>query len=276
MRVAACQLDSNADKEHNLESADRLTREAAAEGAELVVLPEKFSLLGSDFDYRRGSETLDGPTVQWARELARELRIDFIAGSFAEHRPGRNRLSNTCVHVAPSGEIQAVYRKIHMFDVTVAGLDYRESDVEEPGTEIVVSRTASGVEVGLAICYDVRFPEQFRILALHGALVIALPSNFTKPTGRAHWEVLLRARAIENQAFVIASAQAGIHPPDRESYGHSMIVDPWGEVLATTGEGEDTLVCDLDLERLAAIREQMPVLKNRMGHTYTWPAEVGA
>ena len=273
MRAAAVQLNSTDDKKGNLEAADRLTRAAAGDGAELVVLPEKFNLLAGPEDYAAGAEPLDGPTVAWARETARELGIDLIAGSFVERRPGREKLANTCVHVAPDGELRAVYRKIHMFDVVVEGVEYRESDTEEPGEEIVVSRAAGDVGLGLTVCYDLRFPELFRILAIRGARVIALPAAFTRPTGRAHWEVLVRSRAIENQAFVVAADQVGVHPPGKESFGGSMIVDPWGDVLARAPDRECFVIADLDFRRQDEVREQLPSLANRVPAAYRWPAE---
>ncbi len=213
MRAAAVQLNSTDDKDRNLASADRLTRAAAADGAELVVLPEKFNVLGTAEHYRAGAEPIEGGrTIDWARDIARELEIDLVAGSISELREGREKLSNTSVHVGPDGEIKGVYRKIHMFDVVVGGQEYRESEAEAPGDEIVLSETASGVELGLTVCYDLRFPELFRILAVRGARVIVLPAAFTKFTGQAHWEILIRARAIENQAFMIAADQVGCAP----------------------------------------------------------------
>src|ERR671919_3043579 len=218
--------------DRNLQDADRLTRAAAADGAQLVVLPERLDIRGATADYLAGAEPLDGRPVTWARELARELGIDLVAGSVAERREGRERVSNTSVHVGPDGEIRAVYRKIHMFDVEVGGVEYRESEHSEPADELVLSETANGVGLGLTICYDLRFPELYRILTLRGARVLTVPANFTRVTGEAHWEVLLRARAIENQVFVIAPGQGRRDGPEGDSYGNSMIVDPWGEVLA--------------------------------------------
>jgi deaminated glutathione amidase len=271
MRAAAVQLNSTEDKGRNLASANRLTREAAADGAELVVLPEKFNVLGTHDDYRRGAETLDGPTITWARETAGELGIDLVAGSIVERREGRGKLSNTSVHVGPDGDVKAVYRKIHMFDVVVAGQTYRESESEEPGEEVVLSQTAGSVPLGLTVCYDLRFPELFRILAVKGARLLALPSAFTKVTGQAHWEVLVRARAIENQVFVVAADQFGKHPPDNESFGGSMIVDPWGLVLARAPDRECVVTADLDLARQDEVREQLPSLANRVPAAYRWP-----
>jgi deaminated glutathione amidase len=275
VRAAAVQLNSGTDKARNLAAADRLTRAAAADGAELVVLPEKFNLLAVEDELRGGAEPLDGPTVGWARETARELGIDLVAGSFAERRAERERLSNTSVHIGPDGELRAVYRKIHMFDVTVEGVEYRESATEEPGGEIVVSE-AGGVPLGLSVCFDLRFPELFRILAVRGARVIAVPSAFTRPTGEAHWELLLRARAVENQAFVVAADQVGEWQPGKESHGGSMIVDPWGEVLARAPDsragGGETFVCaDLHFARQDEVRERLPSLAGRVESAYRWP-----
>src|SRR3954451_24895123 len=276
MRAAAVQLNSNEDKERNLATADRLTREAAAGGAELVVLPEKFNVLGTHEDYVAGAETLEGPTIAWAREVASDLGIDLVAGSIVERREGRDKLSNTSVHVGPDGEIKSVYRKIHMFDVVVGGQTYRESESEEAGDEVVLSETAGAVPLGLTVCYDLRFPELFRILAVKGARILTVPAAFTKVTGQAHWEILLRARAIENQAFVIAADQVGSHPPDKESFGGSMIVDPWGEVLARAPDDETVVSAELDLARQDEVREQLPSLANRVPGAYRWPEAVRA
>ena len=223
MRAAAVQLNSDEDKDRNLATADRLTRAAAADGADLVVLPEKFNVLGGHEAYRANAETLDGQTVGWARETARELGIDLVAGSFVERREGHDKLGNTSVHVGPDGEIRGVYRKIHMFDVTVEGKEYRESASQEAGDAVVTSE-AEGARLGLTVCYDLRFPELYRILALRGARILTIPAAFTKVTGAAHWDTLVRARAIENQAFVVAAVQIGDHPPDNSSFGGSQIV----------------------------------------------------
>ena len=271
MRAAAIQLNSNEDKERNLAAADRLTREAAAGGTELVVLPEKFNVLGTHEHYAAGAETLEGPTIGWARGAAAELGIDIVAGSIVERREGREKLSNTSVHIGPDGEVKAVYRKIHMFDVVVGGVEYRESESEEPGAEIELSELGDGTPLGMTVCYDLRFPELYRILAVRGAKVITVPAAFTKVTGKAHWEILIRARAIENQAFVVAADQVGVHPEDKESFGGSMIVDPWGDVLARVDDGEGIAAADLDLGRLAEVREQLPSLANRMPDAYRWP-----
>jgi deaminated glutathione amidase len=277
VRAAAVQLNSTEDKDRNLATADRLTRAAAAGGAELVVLPEKFNVLGTHEHYRQGAEPIEGGrTIDWARETARELGIDLVAGSIPELRDGRDKLSNTSVHVGPDGEIKGVYRKIHMFDVVVGGQTYRESESEEAGEEIVLSETAGHTPLGLTVCYDLRFPELYRILAVKGARIIALPAAFTKITGQAHWEVLIRARAIENQAFVVAADQIGRSPGDHDSFGGSIIVDPWGELLAKAPDEETFIAADLDLSRQEEIREQLPSLANRIPTAYAWPQEVTA
>ena len=278
MRAAAVQLNSQEDKQRNLETADRLTRAAVADGANFVLLPEKWTALGEPDDYRRAAETLEdgGPAIDWARSTARELGIDLVAGSISEKRAGQDKLGNTSIHFGPDGEIKAVYRKIHMFDVVVGGLEYRESEAEDPGDEIVVSETSDGTRFGMTVCYDLRFPELYRIEAIRGARILLVPAAFTKITGEAHWEILLRARAIENQAFVIAADQVGQHPPDKESFGGSMIVDPWGKVLARADDEETFIAADLDLARQDEVRDQLPSLANRVPGAYAWPQEVSA
>ena len=270
MRAAAIQLNSTPDRDRNLAEADRFVREATSAGARLVVLPEKWPVLGTPAETAAGAESLDdGPTMTWARAIARELRIDLVAGSFAEAGDGRNR--NTSVHVGPDGGDRATYRKLHMFDVEVGETVYRESDTDEPGTDVVLSETADGVELGLTVCYDLRFPELYRELAVRGARVLCVPAAFTVPTTRDHWEVLLRARAIEDQCFVIAANQVGRHGSSEgapASGGRSMIIDPWGVVLATAPDRPGPIVADLDLEAQAAVRARIPSLANRRPEVY--------
>jgi len=270
MRAAAVQLNSTDDKQRNLESAERLVRAAAADGAELIALPEKWNLLAGGEALRAGAEELDGPTIAAARAWAGELGVHLVAGSFAERVPEREKLFNTSVLIGPEGEIEAVYRKIHMFDVDVGGVAYRESEDEDPGTEIVVA-DAGNVRVGLTVCYDLRFPELYRILAVRGARVIVVPAAFTLHTGKDHWEPLLRARAIENQAFLVAPNQVGEAPPHYNSYGRSMIVDPWGVVLATAHDLECFIAAELDFALQDRIRESLPSLANRRPESYRWP-----
>ena len=273
MRVAAVQLNSTAEKARNLEVAERLVRGAAADGSELVCLPERWNLLADSAELLEGAEPLAGPSLDAARGWARELGIHLLAGSIAERVEGHERLFNTSVLIAPDGEDVAAYRKIHMFDVEVEGTVFRESDHDEPGEEIVVARLGD-LELGMTVCYDLRFPELYRILAVRGARVIAVPSAFTVPTGRAHWEVLVRARAIENQAFVIAPDQIGKAPPKFDSYGHSAIVDPWGAVLAMAPDEECFVAADLDLAGQERVRDTLPALANRRPGSYRWPHEV--
>jgi deaminated glutathione amidase len=276
VRAAAVQLHSTPDRDRNMEAADRLTRAAAAAGAELVLLPEKWPVLGTPEDVAAGAEPFDGPTLRWARGVARELGVDLVAGSFAERVPGEDRNRNTSVHVGPDGEVLATYRKMHMFDVEVGGRTYRESDHEAPGDDIVLSRTAGGVGLGLTVCYDVRFPELYRILAVRGARILTVPAAFTLTTTREHWEVLLRARAIEDQCFVVAANQIGEHAPGIRSGGRSMIVDPWGVVLAQAPDSETFVVAELDLDAQDGVRRRVPSLANRRPAAYAWPAEVPA
>jgi predicted amidohydrolase len=274
MRVAAVQLNSTDDKERNLERAARLVAEAAASGTELVALPEKWNLLGDGDALAAGAEPLTGRSLEAARSWARDLGIHLLAGSIAERADDGDHLHNTSTLFSPGGELVAAYRKIHMFDVDVEGVAYRESDSERPGDEIVLA-PAGELELGLTVCYDLRFPELYRILAVRGATALTVPSAFTEPTGRDHWEVLLRARAIENQAFVIAPNQVGEAPPHYRSYGHSMIVDPWGAVLAEAPAGEGFVAADLDLDRQRRTRSELPSLASRRPEAYRWPQEVG-
>ena len=269
MRAAVVQLNSNGDKAKNVETAERLVRAAAADGAELVALPEKWNLLASGEELLAGAEALDGPSLGAARGWARELGIHLLAGSVSEEGP-EGKPFNTSVLIGPAGEDLAVYRKIHMFDVDVGGVSYRESDHEEPGAEIVTASVGE-TSVGLSVCYDLRFPELYRILAVRGARVLTVPSAFTLTTGRDHWEVLLRARAIESQAFVLAPNQVGEAPPHFSSYGRSAIVDPWGVVLATAPDGECTVAAELDFSAQDRVRESLPSLANRRPQAYAWP-----
>jgi predicted amidohydrolase len=269
LRAAVVQLNSTNDKARNLGAAERLVRAAAVAGAELVSLPEKWNLLAAGAELVAGAESLDGPSLTAARGWARELGIHLLAGSVSERGP-EGKAFNTSVLIGPGGEDLAVYRKIHMFDVDVGGVAYRESAHEEPGEEIVTASLAE-TTVGLSVCYDLRFPELFRILAVRGARILTVPSAFTLATGRDHWEVLLRARAIENQAFVLAPNQIGEVPPHFSSNGRSMIVDPWGVVLATAPDEECFVAAELDFSAQERVRESLPSLANRRPRAYAWP-----
>jgi deaminated glutathione amidase len=275
VRVAAVQLNSNADKARNLEVAERLVRGAAADGAELVALPEKWNQLAAGADLAAGAEPLEGPTLTAARAWAAELGVYLLAGSISERSEDGGNGFNTSVLIGRDGEDLARYRKIHMFDVDAGGVSYRESEYEQAGTETVVA-PLGGLIAGMTVCYDLRFPELFRILALRGARLITVPSAFTLATGRDHWEVLLRARAIENQLFVLAPNQIGEAPPHYSSYGRSLIVDPWGIALATAPDEECFVCAELDFEAQARIRDSLPSLANRQPRAYLWPQSTEA
>jgi deaminated glutathione amidase len=275
MRAAAVQLNSTDEYDRNLEVAERLVRAAAADGAKLVVLPEKWTMLGPPEALRSSAEPLDGPALSAAADWARELEVFLVAGSVPEVVPGWEKLANTSVLFGPDGKRLALYRKIHMFDVDVGDVSYRESESEQPGDEIVVGE-AGGVLVGLTVCYDLRFPELYRILALRGARVITVPSAFTERTGRDHWEVLIRARAIEDQVFMVAAGQIGFAPPHYQSYGRSMIVDPWGVVIAQAADTECFVAADLDFTIQEEMRGSLPSLRNRRPEAYRWPDQGGA
>jgi predicted amidohydrolase len=270
MRVAAVQLNSNADKARNLAAAEALVRAAAADGAELVALPEKWNLLAPGEELVAGAEPLDGPSLTAARSWARDLGVHLLAGSISERAGEGDKPFNASVLIGPKGEDLAVYRKIHMFDVDAGGVSYRESAHEQPGTEIVTA-PVGGIDVGLTICYDLRFPELHRILAVRGARLLTIPAAFTTTTGRDHWEVLLRARAIENAVFVLAPGQVGKAPPHFDCFGRSAIVDPWGVVLATAPDEECFVAADLDLAAQERVRESLPALANRRPQSYAWP-----
>jgi len=274
LRVACVQLHSTGVKADNLEKAERLVARAAATGADVVLLPEKWNALGSADVFRAAAEPLEGgETVEAMRSWARQHGITLVGGSITEAREGHEKLSNTCVVLDTDGEVAAVYRKIHMFDVEVGGHVYRESEAEEPGDEIVVCE-AEGWSVGLTVCYDLRFPELFRILALGGAELVTVPAAFTLYTGKDHWELLLRARAVENQCYVAAANEWGSHGEGKASYGRSMIVDPWGVVLAVAPDEDTVVSAEIDRAHMGRIRKSLPALANRQPAAYRWPAGV--
>jgi predicted amidohydrolase len=263
-------MTSGPDKSANLEAAARLVREAATAGAELVVLPEKWNAIGPPDVLHAAAELLDaGETVDAMSAWARELGVVLVGGSITERREGREKLANTSIVFDRDGSPVAVYRKIHLFDVEVGGHVYRESDAEEPGDELVVAE-ADGWKVGLSVCYDVRFPELYRILALEGAELVTVPANFTLYTGKDHWHLLLRARAVENQLYVAAAAQFGEPWPGKPSYGRSLIADPWGIVLAEATDEETVIVAEVDRARLEDVRAKLPSLRNRQAAAYRW------
>jgi predicted amidohydrolase len=276
LTVAAVQLNATGDKAANIARAAELVAEAAGRGARVVLLPEKWTGFGSPEILRACAERLDdGDSVAAMRGWAREHGIHLIGGSITERADGADKLFNTCVAVDPHGDVAAVYRKIHLFDVDVGGQRYRESDLEEGGEEIVTVEVDRWI-VGLSICYDVRFPELYRILALRGTEVIVVPAAFTAVTGRDHWELLLRARAVENQAFLVAAGDWGEHPGGKRTHGHSMVVDPWGTILASRPDGDGVVVARLDPQRLEEIRATLPALANRRPGAYRWASPVEA
>ena len=271
IRVACVQLTSRDDKSENLERAERLVAQGAASGADVVLLPEKWNAIGSAETLREAAETLEsGESVEAMRGWARTHGITLVGGSITERREGREKLSNTSLVFDPEGDLVALYRKIHLFDVDVGGLRYRESDAEEPGDEPVVARL-EGWPIGLTVCYDLRFPELYRILALEGAELVTVPAHFTLYTGKDHWHVLLRARAIENQNYVAAAAQIGETIPGKPSYGRSLVVDPWGTVVAQAPDEQTVIVAELDRSRLTEVRRSLPSLANRQAAAYRWP-----
>jgi deaminated glutathione amidase len=264
MRFAAVQLNSQDEIAPNLARVRELVAAAAARGATAVLLPENFAYLGKEEGKRAVAESLDGdgPIMAALRELATRHRMHLLAGGMPERSGDPLRPFNSCVVIAPDGTIAASYRKIHLFDVEVGdGVDYRESAATSAGTEPVVA-AVGGWKVGLSVCYDLRFPELYRALTDRGAEVLIVPAAFTLVTGKDHWHVLLRARAIEAQAYVVAAAQWGRHGA-RATYGKTCIVDPWGEIVAQVSEGEGVVVADLDRAYLDQVRKRLPALRHR-------------
>ncbi len=263
MRVAVCQLNAREDRTANLAVARQLLDRAAAAGADLAVLPEYVDHLGPA-DTAPKPEPVDGEFAEFFAGAARELRMWVLAGSFHEAGPDSGHTYNTSLVFDRDGALAATYRKIHLYDVEIAGrVSYQESRTVAGGAEPVVA-DVDGVRVGLSICYDLRFPELYRRLAVEGgAQVLAVPAAFMLHTGRDHWEVLLRARAIENQCYVVAAGQIGDHEPGRTCFGRSMVIDPWGTVVAQAPDTVGMVVADLDLDRLTRIRRELPSLANR-------------
>jgi predicted amidohydrolase len=263
MRAAVIQMTSVPDLEQNLARAAHWVARAAEAGAELVALPENFPFLREeDAGPNPVAQSLDGPVVDFLRDQAKRHQVVLAGGTLPEAIPGDERVYNTSVVVDSDGTICGVYRKIHLFDVALSRATHQESLYVAPGDEIVVAETSAGV-LGLSVCYDLRFPELYRALVDRGARILLVPAAFTVPTGSDHWEVLVRARAIESQTFVLAAAQHGVHTPRRRSYGRSMIVDPWGLVLCTVADGEGLGLAELDFDQLEQVRERLPALRHR-------------
>lgn len=271
LTVGVVQTNSQDDRNANVAEVLAGIDRAAKMGARFVSLPETWSHLGSPKGDLAAAELIPGPLTDVLADKARQHSIYLHAGSILEKVDEHGKLYNTTIVFDPVGEIVARYRKMHLFDVDIAGEKaYRESDTIEPGEEIVTF-DLDGVRVGLAICYDVRFPELFRILALRGAEIVMLPAAFTLMTGKDHWETLIRARAIENTVFMVAAAQVGSHPPGRMCYGRSMVVDPWGVVLAQAGDIPTVITATLELDEITRVRGQIPSLRNRVPDRYAWP-----
>jgi predicted amidohydrolase len=276
LRVAAIQMNSRNDKAQNIETALRLIDRAAAEGARLIALPEVWSFLGADAGSQEAAEPIPGSITDLLAERARRHNVYIHGGSIQERREGDPRMFNTTALIDPNGEIIATYSKIHMFDVVLDGVaSYQESATVSPGDEIVTA-DVDGFTVGLTICYDLRFPELYRILALKGAELIFQPAAFTLTTGKDHWEPLIRARAIENTVFMCSPAQVGSDADGRWCWGRSMIVNPWGTVLATAPDEETVIHATIDKATLERVRRQVPSLANRMPDRYVWPDAVEA
>jgi predicted amidohydrolase len=265
--VAACvQLNGSGSLDDVLALAEGLVARAAARGAELVVLPEKWNAIGPRERMLAAGEPIDGRTVTAMSGWARRLGVWIIGGSISEHVDGDDRIRNLSLAIDPEGDVVAAYRKLHMFDVEVDGREIRESATDRPGDELVVADIA-GWPAGLTVCYDLRFPELYRSLAVMGAQLLTVPAGFMLHTGRDHWEVLLRARAIENACYVVAPNQHGSWDGNR-MFGRSLIIDPWGIVVANAGDGDGICLAELDPTRVAHARRSLPVLANRRPDVY--------
>jgi deaminated glutathione amidase len=274
LTVAAIQMSSTPNKDENLATAEQLIHAAVSAGADLVALPELWTCHGLESAYRANAEPIPGKTTRFLGDLARERGIYLLGGSILEAHPSSPKLHNTSTLFRPDGEMSAVYRKIHLFDVKAPDREYLESGTITPGAEIVTAK-AGAATLGLSVCYDVRFPELYRLLALRGAEVLMVPAAFTLQTGKDHWELLLRARAVENQAFVVAPAQWGQKADGRWTYGRSLVVDPWGTVLAQCPDRDGFALATLDLDYLDRLREDFPALKNRRPEAYDWRMHEG-
>ena len=261
--AAAVQMLAGDDKAANRAEAERWIRAAAAQGARVVALPEVFIWRGVKKQERENAEAVPGPTSEFLSRLARELGIYLLGGSILEEIAGSPKAYNTSLLFDPAGKLVASYRKIHLFDVDLANVvSLRESDTRAHGGDVVVAPTEL-CEMGLSVCYDLRFPELYRALVAKGAQLIFVPSAFTAYTGQAHWETLLRARAIENQVYVIAPDQFGKSAKSFETHGHSMIVDPWGKILGELSDGPGIVMAEIDLDYLAKVRAELPALDHR-------------
>jgi len=261
--VAAVQMLASSDKEANLKSAEAGIRSAASGGARVVALPEVFNWRGKQKEEKKFAEPIPGPTSSYLAGLASELKIFLLGGSILESSAGSPKAYNTSLLFDPEGRTLATYRKIHLFDVSIEeGVSAMESETREAGKDVVVAKTSLGT-MGLSICYDLRFPELYRGLSTKGAEIIFVPSAFTAVTGKAHWEPLLRCRAIENQVYLVAANQVGKNPHSFETYGHSMVIDPWGRVMAQAVNGPEVIFAEIDQAYLSKVRRELPALTHR-------------
>jgi predicted amidohydrolase len=269
LRTAVIQINSRDNPAENLATVERLLDRAASMGAQFVGLPEFWTYLGPYSGFEEAAQTIPGPAIELLQEKARKHKMIVHGGSIVEYSPhSPGKFHNTSTLINRDGEIVAQYRKIHLFDVDLAnGEKHYESERIVPGSEIVTAEI-DGITFGLTVCYDLRFPELYRSLALRGAQVLLVPAGFTLHTGRDHWEVLLRARAIENLCYVIAPAQVGAYPPNRQCFGRSMIIDPWGLVLAQAQDMPTVVMAEIDLSQVASVRTQIPCLDHRRPQVY--------
>jgi predicted amidohydrolase len=271
LRTAVVQVNSRDNPAENLSNVERFLDQAADIGAQFVSLPEFWTYLGPYSGFDNAAQTIPGPVIECLQEKARKYKMIVHGGSIVERHPQlADKFYNTSVLIDRDGEIAARYRKIHLFDVNLAnGEKHYESERIAPGNDIVTAEI-DGITFGLTICYDLRFPELYRLLTLRGAQIIMVPAGFTLHTGRDHWEVLLRARAIENLCYVVAPAQVGTYPPNRQCFGRSMIVNPWGLVLAQAQDTPAIIMADIDLTQIEQARAQIPCLENRRPTAYKW------
>jgi predicted amidohydrolase len=272
--VAAVQMRSTDDRERNLDAAETFAAEAAAHGARVIAFPENVADVRSEGCSRPPAEPLTGPTALRFAAMAMRYRAWILAGTIGLRNPRGRKRANASILFAPDGAVAAVYRKMHLFDVAIPGrAEFCESRIVAAGGTPVVASTPLGA-FGLSICYDLRFPELYRHLALAGAEVLFVPSAFTAYTGRSHWTALLRARAIENLAYVVAPAQWGVHHPGRRSYGHTCVIDPWGRVVAERAQGAGVVLARIDLARVARLRRELPALLHVRRELLGWPPDV--
>lgn len=269
-KIGVIQMDTQANKPANLEKLEMFIDRAVINGAQMVAMPENIDYIGAKDGAFANAENIPGPLTNFFARKANEHGIWLHCGSFGEIIPNEEKLYNTSLMMNPQGEIIGRYEKIHLYDVDIKdGPSTRESDTKKAGERIVVCDTAF-CKVGLSVCYDMRFPELYRIMALRGAKLLFVPANYTLFTGKDHWEIILRTRAIENQCYVVAPAQLGMKP-SFQAYGRSMVINPWGTVLCTAEDRECVVYAEIDTDYVDIIRSQLPSLPNRQPQAYLWP-----